>query len=114
MRAEAAEKLLAAKKKKESIGQSKLTFNNGQLSVNFEKDPAMQKRWNEAVVLYTSETFTSFNAATKLDILLRAIWPSGKAKIQVMSDTTVAAHVSKTAEALRGELYPIIGADVTS
>ena len=112
MRAAAAEKLLAAKKKKEAIGQSKLSFSNGKLSVNFEKDPAMQKRWDEGVVLYTSETFTSFQAATKLDILLKAIWPSGKAKIQVKSDVTVAAHVSKTAEALRSELYPIIGADV--
>ena len=111
MRTEAAAQLLAAKKKKETTGQPKLSFKNGQLSMSVERDNEMQKRWDQAVVLYTSETFTSFTAATKLDILLRAIWPSGKFKIQVRSDKTVAAHVSKTAEALRSELYPIIGAE---
>ena len=60
MRAEAAEKLLAAKKKRDTISQSTLSFKNGQLSMSHQKDPEMQKRWDKAVVLYTSETFTAF------------------------------------------------------
>lgn len=111
LRAGAAEKLLAAKKKKETIGQSKLSFKNGQLSMSQCHDPQMQSRWDEAVVLYTSETFTSFRAAAKMDILLRAIWPSGRFKIQVRSNVTVGKHVSMTAETLRSELYPIIAAE---
>ena len=112
LRAEAAEKLLVAKKKRDTISQSTLSFKNGQLSMSHQKDPEMQKRWDEAVVLYTSETFTSFRAAGKLDILLKAIWPSGRSKIQVKSHQTVSVHVSKFAETLREELYPIIGADM--
>ena len=112
MRAEAAEKLLAAKKKKETISQSTLSFKNGQLSTSVQKDPEMQRRWDEQVVLFTSETFTSFRASEKLDILLKAIWPGGRSKIQVRAHQTVSTHVAKTAETLREELYPIIGADM--
>ena len=37
---------LAAKKKRDSVNQPKLTFKNGQLSLNFEHDKAMQERWD--------------------------------------------------------------------
>ena len=93
---------LAAKKKRDSVNQPKLTFKNGQLSLNFEHNKAMQERWDSAVVLFISETFTSFNAATKMNILLKAIWPSSRFKVNVRSDKTIAKHVSQK------EMYSII------
>ena len=102
LRAEAAEKILAAKKKRESVNQPKLAFNkSGQLSLNFEHDKAMQERWDNAVVLYISETFTSFNAASKMNILLKATWPSSRLKINVHSHKTIAKHVSQESELLQ-------------
>ena len=62
LRTQAAEKIFAAKKKKENLGQPKLSFKDGRLSVNFQKDPEMQARWDQAVFLYLSETFSSFRA----------------------------------------------------
>ena len=86
LRTEAAEKMSAAKMKKENLSQPKLSFKGGQLSVNFQRDPEMQARWDKAVVHYLSETFSSFTAAAKMGILLNAIWPSGKHKIRAQSD----------------------------
>ena len=109
LRAEAAEKILAAKKKRENVNQPKLAFNkSGQLSLNFEHDKAMQERWDNAVVLYISETFTSFRAASKMNILLKAIWPSSRLKINVHSPKTIAKHVSQESELLQKEIYLII------
>ena len=109
LRTQAAEKIFAAKKKKENLGQPKLSFKDGRLSVNFQKDPEMQARWDLAVVLYLSETFSSFRAVAKMGILLNAIWPSGKHKIQVRSPVTIAKHVEERAEKLLQEMYAIIG-----
>jgi len=110
LRVEAAEKIVTAKKKKESINQPKLSFDNksGKLSLNFEHDKAMQERWDNAVVLFISETFTSFSAASKMNILLKAIWPSSRSKINVRTDRAIAKHVSQEAETLLKEIYSII------
>ena len=108
LRKEAAEKIVAAKKKKENLGQPKLSFKGGQLTVNFQRDPEMQARWDRAVVHYLSETFSSFQSASKMGILLNAIWPSGKHKIQVRSDKTIAKHVEETSAELLKNMYAII------
>jgi len=108
-RVEAAEKIQIAKKKKESFNQPKLNFNkDGKLSVSFEHDKAMQERWDRAVVLFISETFTSFSAASKMNILLKAIWPSSRSKINVRTDKPIANHVSKESEQVQKEIYSII------
>ena len=55
LRAEASDKLIKAKKKKETANQPKLSFDkSGKLSLNFQHDKAMQERWDKAVVLYIS------------------------------------------------------------
>ena len=109
LRAEASDKLIKAKKKKEGVNQPKLTFDkSGKLSLNFQHDKAMQERWDKAVVLYISETYISFKAAAKMNILLKAIWPSSRSKINVRSDKTIAKHISEEAEVLRKNIYAIV------
>jgi hypothetical protein len=54
------------KRRKDTSLQRKLVFKDGKMGLDI-------KRWDEAVVEFCAETFCSFNAASRLDILLRAL-----------------------------------------
>ena len=62
-----------------NMKQLKLGVSNNNLFVQNLLDPQLQSRVDLACVLFCAETFTSFNAASKLQVVLEAIWP-GKHK----------------------------------
>ena len=82
-RQEAADKIAEMRKKRDSGVQPKLVTKNGQIGLYVKRDPELQKRWDEAMVDFCSQTFCSFQAASKVDILLRALWPNGNFKVKL-------------------------------
>ena len=96
------------RKEKDNKQQTTLTGVAGKLAVAVRSDPELQKRWDAAVVKFSSQTFTSFQTMAKSDILLKAIWPDSKPKIQVRSHQTVSRHVQNTADSLRSDMFSIL------
>ena len=76
-------------KKKLNIkdNQKKLVLNekNEIGLTNSRPDPEAQRRWDEGVVEFLTETMVSFKSMEKLNILLRALKPSGKLSVSVKS-----------------------------
>ena len=105
------EELRSIKKRKKSDGHRQLRLigtNNNQIGLNNKLDPKVQARWDEAVVQYVTETGTSFRSCEKFDILLKAVWPNGKPRVNVRSGQTVSKHVGKESQNLIGEVYSIL------
>ena len=72
-------------------------------------DVNIQNRWDKAVVMFCAQTFTSFNAMEKCDILINAIWPEGtKKKVEVKAKSTISRHASKIAQEVSGDVFSII------
>ena len=101
------------KRKMDGFTQLKLTSqstNNNMVQIDNRLDPKIQARWDEAVVEFVCESGVSFEAAQKLDIVLRAIWPSGKLRVKVKHAKTVSRHVTNQAVALKIDVYSLIKA----
>lgn len=81
---------------------------NNNLGLNNKLDPVVQARWDDAVVQYVTETGSSFRSCEKFDILLKAIWPCGRAKVSVRSGITVSKHVGERSKNLKIDVYSII------
>jgi len=79
--------------------------NNNTLAVNQKLDPQLQSRWDAAVVDFVSESGVSFGACQKLDILLRAIWPTGRLKLKVRNAVTVSRHIDERSIQQKVDLY---------
>ena len=75
---------------------------------NSRPDPEAQKRWDDGVVEFLTETMVSFKSMEKLNILLRALKPSGKLSVSVKSAQTVSRHVSAKAVDVRVKVFSII------
>ena len=88
--------------------------NNNTLAVNQKLDPQLQSRWDAAVVDFVSESGVSFGACQKLDILLRAIWPTGRLKLKVRNAVTVSRHIDERSIQQKVDLYSIINAARTN
>ena len=95
-------------KKKKDSQPCLIAGADGNLAVVPRKDPEMQKRWDDAVVTFSSQTLISFRAMERSKTLLKAIWPNIKPKIEVRSHQTVSRHVKKRADTLRSEIFSII------
>ena len=101
-------------RKEEKISTSKhvQTFfsnNKKTLSIHIPTDPELQKRWDEALVMYLSETFVSFRSTEKLKILLHAIWPNSKnLKLEVRSHQTVSNQVEKVSASVVDGMYTVV------
>ena len=108
----AVEEARAEKRKRKRSGdgtkQLRLISNNNKMEVDNQKDPKLQARWDDAVVTLVSETGISFFACQKLGVLLEAIWPNGKLRLRVKSDTTVSRHVTERSLSLKVEVYSIL------
>ena len=107
-RKESVENIAELRRKKDSTFQPKLVSKNGQIGLDVKRDLELQKRWDAAVVDFCSQTFCSFNAASKVDILLKALWPNGKFKVQLKDPRTIARHVMLKANEVREQVYSII------
>ena len=103
------------KRKRSGDGTTQLKLcisgNNNQVSVDRRQDPDLQRRWDAAVVAFVAEAGVSFEVCTKLDILLRSIWPNGRLRVKVKNGNTVSSHVSKMSIGLKVDVYSIIHAD---
>ena len=100
------------KRKRDGFTQLKLhcqSTNNNLVQIDDRLDPKLQARWDEQVVEFVCEAGVSFEAAQKLDIVLKAIWPS-KLRVKVKSAITISRHVKKRAVALRIDVYSLIKA----
>ena len=107
----------ADRKRKRGDGTMQLKLisnNNNNLTVDNKLDPRLQSRWDAAVVEYVSESGVSFAACQKLDILLRAIWPVGRLRINVRDATTVSRHLNDRSIQLKMDVYSIINASRTN
>ena len=83
----------------DGLKQSKLGFGTAStLSIENRHDPKYQQRWDEATVLFISKTFVSFNAMSKSDILLKAIWPDSQPKIKAKSNQSISRDVKKMSQ----------------
>ena len=80
---------------KDNQKQLRLVLNeNNVIALNNSRpDPEAQKRWDDGVVEFLTETMVSFKSMEKLNILLRALKPSGKLSVSVKSAQTVSRHV---------------------
>ena len=108
-RKETVDKIAEAKRRREiSENQSKLVSKDGKMVLDVRRDPGLQKRWDLAMVEFCSETFCSFLAASKVDILLRALWPNGNFKIKNKHSTTISRHVTSRASEVRELIYSVI------
>ena len=103
------------KRKRSGDGTTQLKLfvsgNNNQVSVDKRLDPELQSRWDTAVVDFVAEAGVSFEVCTKLDILLRSIWPNGRLRVKVRNGNTVSSHVSKMSIDLKRDVYSIIKSD---
>ena len=101
-----------ARKKKLNIkdNQKKLVLNEkNEIGLTSSRpDPEAQRRWDEGVVEFLTETMVSFKSMEKLNILLRALKPSGKLSVSVKSAQTVSRHVSAKAVDVRVKVFSII------
>lgn len=88
--------------------QLKLIGANNNLGLNNKLDPLVQARWDDAVVKFVSETGNSFRSCEKFDILLKAIWPSGRARVNVRTGVTVSKHVRERSQKLKIEVFSIL------
>lgn len=88
-----------------------ISGNNNQVSLDRRQDPDLQRRWDAAVVAFVAEAGVSFEVCTKLDILLRSIWPNGRLRVKVKNGNNVSSHVSKMSIGLKVDVYSIIHAD---
>jgi len=83
--------------------------NNNQVQIQVVNHcPETQRRWDKAVVNYLCQTFSSFSSCEKHQILLLALYPSGKFKIKIRSRKTISAHVSLQAEALMKDMIKVL------
>ena len=93
----------------DGLKQSKLGFGTAStLSIENRHDPKYQQRWDEATVLFISKTFVSFNAMSKSDILLKAIWPDSQPKIKAKSNQSISRDVKKMSQILVKNIISII------
>ena len=99
----------AAAIKKDMFKQTKLvTNNNNELNVDIYRDPAVQERWDLAVIDFMSVTYSSFSAMEHLDILLKALYPNAKFKVKVRSRKVVAKQVTERANDTVNKVFSII------
>ena len=85
----------------DGLKQPKLGFGTAStLSIENRHDRKYQQRWDEATVLFISKTFVSFNAMSKSDILLKAIWPDSQPKIKAKSNQSISRDVKKMTQIL--------------
>ena len=82
--------------------------NNNNLGLNNKLDPKVQERWDNAVVKFVYETGSSFRSCNKFDILLNAVWPNGKAKVNVRSHPTISRHVGERSRQMKVDVYSIL------
>ena len=86
--------------------QPLLFSNNGVMKMESVYDPEMQKRFDQACVDYVAETFTSFHALERLDIILEAVGRDKKVKVR--TDRTISRHTVQRADTMKQNLYNII------
>ncbi len=99
-------------KKGESMKQQKLIASGDQknLMVEPRHDPKMQKRLDQAVVLFAAMTGVSFNAlsAGNIDILIKAFFPKSTPKVKGRHPTTISRHTTLEADKIRRDIYSIV------
>jgi len=96
-----------ALKKGDGMKQPHLFTKDGIMKIETIHDDKMQKKFDLACVDFCAETFTSFNAIEKVDIILEAVGRDKKVKTR--SGTTVSTHTTTRADQMKQDVYNIIG-----
>ena len=100
------------RKKRESDGTRQLQLvlnNNNNVQVQVVSHCLeTQRRWDKAVVQYLCQTFLSFASCEHHQVLLQALFPSGKLKIKLRDRRTISRHVGKQAEALMNDMVKVL------
>lgn len=98
-----------AKASEEANKQMKLVGgDNNVLQIRSRHDPELQRRYDDARVLFCAKTFTAFHAMRHDQILVKALLPNSHQKIQIKTPKTISNHTSKKADQLRRDMLSII------
>ena len=90
--------------------QQKLVFGgeNKILKLDVREDPNLQKRYDEARVLFSARTFTAFNALKSDHLYVRALLPKTFNKVKNKSVSTMSRHTDIMADEVRRNLMSIL------
>ena len=93
--------------------QQKLVFGeNKTLKLDVREDPELQKRYDEARVLFSAMTFTAFNALKSDEIYVKALLPKTYKKVKNKSVSTMSRHTDQMADDIRRNLMSIIQSEL--
>ena len=93
--------------------QQKLVFGeNKTLKLDIREDPNLQKRYDEARVLFSARTFTAFNALKSDDLYVKALLPKTYKKVKNKSVATMSRHTDQIADDIRRDLMGILQSEI--
>ena len=100
--------------KSDGSRQQKLAFGgaNKTLQLDIKEDPNLQKRYDEARVLFSAKTFTAFNALKSDELYVKALLPKTYKKVKNKSVSTMSRHTDQMADDIRMELMSIIQSEL--
>ena len=108
--------LRAQNKRGEKTGGSRqqklVSGENKTLKLDVREDPDLQRRYDEARVLFSAKTFTAFNALKSDEIYVKALLPKTYKKVKNKSVTTMSRHTDQMADNIRRDLMSIIQSEL--
>ena len=78
------------------------------MKLDLKDDPNLQKRYDQARVLFAARTFTAFNALQHDYLYLEALLPKTHKKVKIKSVQTISRHTDIMADDVRRDLMSII------
>ena len=92
----------------ESAKQLKLVLQGDGLKIQSRHDPGLQRRYDEARVLFVAKSLSSFNIMKYDHLLVKALLPQSHSKIKFKTPETISNHATKMANQLRKDMLSIV------